>query len=167
MERRLLPEAARAQGVSVVPADKVESFPGRGIRGIVGGRPIWVGGPGLMRETGEPFDAAIVSHVEALESRGKTVVVVGAEKPLGLIVIADTVRPEARRVVEESMGTVPMRGQSQAAATKGLLGMALQTCRGRRKLCRHSSKVAVALGCKLVRCLVLNMTGDRVSRNSA
>lgn len=94
-------EAARARGVPIVPADEVETFPGRGIRGIVGGRHIWVGSPGLMRETGGPLDAASLSHVEALESQGKTVVVVGAERPLGLIVIADTVRPDARRVVED------------------------------------------------------------------
>jgi len=98
---RAVVEAAQARGVSVVPADEVETFPGRGIRGIVGGRRIWVGSPGLMRETGGPLDAAIVSQVEVLESRGKTVVVVGAERPLGLIVIADTVRPDAKRVVED------------------------------------------------------------------
>ena len=94
-------EAARARGVPIVPADEVETFPGRGIRGIVGGRHIWVGSSGLMRETGGLLDAASLSHVEALESQGKTVVVVGAERPLGLIVIADTVRSDAVRVVED------------------------------------------------------------------
>jgi len=43
----------------------------------------------------------VLSRIQALESQGKTVVVVGAERPLGLIAVADTVRPAARRVVEE------------------------------------------------------------------
>ncbi|MFQ5960492.1 MAG: heavy metal translocating P-type ATPase [Candidatus Methylomirabilales bacterium] len=97
---RAVVEAARERGVPLVPADEVETFPGRGIRGIVGGRRIWVGSPGLMRETSGPLDPAITSHLQALESQGKTVVVVGAESPLGLIVIADTVRPGARQIVE-------------------------------------------------------------------
>lgn len=97
---RAVVEAARARGVPIVPAEEIETFPGRGIRGIVGGRRVWVGGPGLMRETSGPLDAAGLSRLQTLESQGKTVVVVGAEGPLGLIVIADTVRPGARQVVE-------------------------------------------------------------------
>ena len=97
---RAVVDAARARGVPIIPADEVETFPGRGIRGIVGGRRIWVGSPGLMRETSEQLTAAVASHVQALESQGKTVVVVGAEAPVGLIVVADTVRPGARQVVE-------------------------------------------------------------------
>lgn len=98
---RAVVEAARARGVPFVPAEEIETFPGRGIRGVVGGRPIWVGSPGLMRETRGALDTSVVSHLQALESQGKTVVVVGSERPLGLIVIADTVRPGARQVVED------------------------------------------------------------------
>jgi Cd2+/Zn2+-exporting ATPase len=94
-------EAARARGVAVVPAQQVETFPGRGICGVVDGRRVWVGNQGLMRETGAPLSAEVLSRVQALELQGKTVVVVGAEAPLGLIAVADTVRPAAGRVVED------------------------------------------------------------------
>jgi Cd2+/Zn2+-exporting ATPase len=94
-------EAARESGLPVVPAEEIETFPGRGIRGLVQGRRVWVGNQGLMRETGVGFDGMMLSRIQALESQGKTVVVVGAERPLGLIAVADTVRPAARRVVEE------------------------------------------------------------------
>lgn len=98
---RAVVEAARARGVPIIPAEEIETFPGRGIRGIVGGRHVWVGGPGLMRETSGPLDDTGLSRLHALESQGKTVVVVGAEEgPLGLIVIADTVRPGTKQVVE-------------------------------------------------------------------
>jgi Cd2+/Zn2+-exporting ATPase len=98
---RAVVDAAQARGVPIIPADEVETFPGRGIRGIVGGRRIWVGSPGLMRETSEQLTAAVASQLQILESQGKTVVVVGEEAPLGLIVVADTVRPGARQVVED------------------------------------------------------------------
>jgi Cd2+/Zn2+-exporting ATPase len=94
-------EAAGERGLPVVPAEEIETFPGRGIRGVVQGRRVWVGNQGLMRETGVGFDGMMLSRIQALESQGKTVVVVGAESPLGLIAVADTVRPAARRVVEE------------------------------------------------------------------
>jgi len=94
-------EAAGESGLPVVPAEEIETFPGRGIRGVVQGRRVWVGNQGLMRETGVGFDGVVLSRIEALESQGKTVVVVGAERPLGLIAVADTVRPAARRVMEE------------------------------------------------------------------
>lgn len=94
-------EAAGERGLPVVPAEEIETFPGRGIRGVVQGRRVWVGNQGLMRETGVGFDGVVLSRIQALESQGKTVVVVGAERPLGLIAVADTVRPAARRVVEE------------------------------------------------------------------
>ncbi len=94
-------EAAGERGLPVVPAEEIETFPGRGIRGVVQGRRVWVGNQGLMRETGVGFDGVVLSRIQALESQGKTVIVVGAEHPLGLIAVADTVRPAARRVVEE------------------------------------------------------------------
>jgi len=94
-------EAAGERGLPVVPAEEIETFPGRGIRGVVQGRRVWVGNQGLMRETGVGFDGVVLSRIQALESQGKTVVVVGAERPLGLIAVADTVRPAARWVVEE------------------------------------------------------------------
>jgi Cd2+/Zn2+-exporting ATPase len=94
-------EAARESALPVVPAEEIETFPGRGIRGVVQGRRVWVGNHGLMRETGVGFDGMVLSRIQALESQGKTVVVVGAERPLGLIAVADTVRPAARRVVEQ------------------------------------------------------------------
>jgi len=94
-------EAAGESGLPVVPAEEIETFPGRGIRGVVQGRRVWVGNQGLMRETGVGFDGMVLSRIQALESQGKTVVVVGAERPLGLIAVADTVRPAARRVMEE------------------------------------------------------------------
>jgi len=94
-------EAARERGLAVVPAEEVESLPGRGIRGVVQGRRVWVGNQGLMWEVGVPLDAAALSRFQALESQGKTVVAVGAQDLMGLIAVADTVRPAARRTVED------------------------------------------------------------------
>lgn len=94
-------EAAREWGVPFVAADDVETFPGRGICGTVDGRRVSVGNPEMVREANGPLDSAVSSSIQTLESQGKTVVVVGAEGPLGLIAVADTVRAAARDVVNE------------------------------------------------------------------
>ncbi|MFQ5839950.1 MAG: heavy metal translocating P-type ATPase [Candidatus Methylomirabilales bacterium] len=98
---RAVIEAAEEQQGIAATAEEIETFPGRGIRGRVNGRRVWVGNLGFLREIGTSLEAAVVSRMQALESQGKTVVLVGAENLLGLIAVADTIRPVAKQVVDD------------------------------------------------------------------
>ena len=110
---------AAAAGIGAPPEPSAfESLTGRGIRGEVDGETYYVGKPGLFEELGFDLSAArpatdggaVPDAARAdppadlladLEREGKTVVLVGtASELLGVIAIADEVRPGSRRAVE-------------------------------------------------------------------
>jgi Cd2+/Zn2+-exporting ATPase len=93
--------AIRARVDVPLVADDVRTLPGLGITGTIEGREHWLGSHRLFEsrcgENGE-----LRKQAEALEARGRTVVVLGrACQVVGLIALADRVRPEARAAVEE------------------------------------------------------------------
>jgi len=99
-------DEARRRGLTVAPAVSFQALAGRGAQAQVGGHRILVGSHALFEEA-IPHDAAICRQLEALEAQGKTAMLVGhaeacEEGPpevVGLIALADTVRPEAHRAV--------------------------------------------------------------------
>lgn len=135
----------RAEGGDERDVRGFESIAGKGVRAEVGGVQHYAGKPDMFSEMG--FD---LEHVHAvpgegledeyrdlceregclnvvedtlprLQGEGKTVVLVGTEDEVeGLIAVADEVRPEARRVVEELHGmgvrTVMLTGDNEATA---------------------------------------------------
>ncbi len=95
----------RAEG-EVAGAGRVSDFvesPGRGIRGAVDGQAYALGTPSMVeQECG--LAASAQDEVARLEGEGKTVLVLstcGEEaRAIGLVAVADMVRPEARETVE-------------------------------------------------------------------
>ena len=77
-----------------------EALIGRGARATVDGQVIHVGNERLARELGTATARAI-GEMERLEQTGKTAVLVMAERePIGVLGIADQVRPEARSALQ-------------------------------------------------------------------
>jgi len=84
--------AAEAAGVPVVPAEAVRALPGRGVEGVIGGRPAWLGSQRLLAERGQATPE-LVGLAEAAERIGRTVVVVGEDGHVcGLIALEDEPR---------------------------------------------------------------------------
>ena len=85
------------------------AFPGQGIRAVVGDRLLWVGSLGWLRANG--FDpAAITARLAAITAAGQTPIIVGQQEGragepterrrlLGIIAVADQVRPQAAETV--------------------------------------------------------------------
>ncbi len=95
-------EYAKGRGVRVPPAEGFESMPGKGARGRVGGREVYVGGQALLDEMGARIEDP---RIRGLQAQGKTVVFVLADgKPLGAIALSDRIREESREAVEELRG---------------------------------------------------------------
>ncbi|MEM9809396.1 MAG: heavy metal translocating P-type ATPase, partial [Cyanobacteria bacterium P01_D01_bin.56] len=91
-------QAAQQQGWKLPAATAVQAQTGAGIQGQVLGKNTWVGKlppqqlPSLPSELSQPS--------QELEANGHTVVwVIQAEQVLGLIAVADTLRPEARPLI--------------------------------------------------------------------
>ena len=94
-------EKAVSSGMELLPAEHFEAIAGRGIRGTVLGRKVGVGNRPMIQEMGfdtEPFDG----DVERLAEEGKTPLFVGGETGiLGLVALADAVKPTSKPAIAE------------------------------------------------------------------
>ena len=91
--------AARHREISLPPASGIQGIAGHGIQGTVAGRTVWLGNRRLFARQGIAIEAAEATLV-ALEADGKTAMLVGADnRLLGIIAVADTVKPEADEAV--------------------------------------------------------------------
>lgn len=94
-------EAARHPAQTYVVTD-YEELPGRGARGHVDGTLTLVGSVRLFTQSRVQLPRLAEETLAEAESRGKTVVMVGnSQTTLGLIVLSDAPRPEARQVVSQ------------------------------------------------------------------
>ncbi|MBP1621176.1 MAG: heavy metal translocating P-type ATPase, partial [Acidobacteria bacterium] len=91
--------AAEAAGVAVAPAETVRALPGRGVEGVVEGRPAWLGSRRLLQERGQATPG-LLQIAAAAERIGRTVVMVGEEGHVcGLIALEDEPRAGAAAAV--------------------------------------------------------------------
>jgi len=92
-------ERAKGSGIEVSAASDVKTLPGRGVIGNIDGEEYWLGSHRYLAERGQETED-ITSQTQALESEGRTVVVVGnATHICGLIALADTIRPAAPAMI--------------------------------------------------------------------
>ncbi len=93
-------QAAKARNLELPPATNVQALPGFGITGEVDGIAISVGKANLLEQTTLPITDYQLP-ITQLESEGKTVVwVQAAGEILGIIAIADTLRPTAAQTIQ-------------------------------------------------------------------
>jgi len=115
--------AAKARGVDVGQAGEFTSTPGRGVSVILDGRLVQVGSPALL-DGAHGADGEAAAVVARLESRGRTVAVVVLDaRPVGVLGLADQLRPQARASVEAltlATGSRPvlLTGDNRAAADR-------------------------------------------------
>jgi P-type Cu+ transporter len=94
---RAVLEHAAVRGVSLRSVSAFEAVAGKGVVGSVDGHKAAAGTPRFMRELGIAVDEA---RLLSLQAQGKTVVLVARERTaIGLIAIADTLRPTSRAAV--------------------------------------------------------------------
>jgi heavy metal translocating P-type ATPase len=95
---------ARAQGRSIPEPDRFDYTPGRGISAFSAGRAILVGNRALLAEHGVATAAPLASDVAAASE----IMVACDRRLLGAIIVADTVRPEARQAID-ALGRMHIR----------------------------------------------------------
>jgi Cd2+/Zn2+-exporting ATPase len=92
---------AEQQGLVPQPAVDVQMLKGRGLTGTFDGEAFWLGSHRYVVERGQD-SPELARQAEALEADGKTVIVIGnARHVCGLVAVADTIRPEARKVMQQ------------------------------------------------------------------
>lgn len=95
-------EVATKRGLELPEVGEVESMTGRGIRAIVSGTTVWVGNLKLHHEAHVEIQASVQVQIAKLEEEGKTIMLVAIDQqPVGIIGVADAIRPELKAVVTE------------------------------------------------------------------
>jgi P-type Cu+ transporter len=90
---------ARADGLVPAAAETFNALPGRGVEATVEGHPVLLGNLRLMEERGIALDG-LRDRAEALATAGKTPVYLARDgQALGLVAVADTVKPTAAEAV--------------------------------------------------------------------
>ena len=120
---------AQARGIALEEIERFEAVPGRGVEARMNGNTVFLGNGSLMEEKGlrlNGLDAA----AERLADEGKTPMYVASNgEALGVIGVADTLKPEAHEVVArlQEMGLEVIMltgdGRSTAEAVAGQAGV--------------------------------------------
>ena len=91
-------EAARKRSLVIDPPSHFEALPGHGVQASVGGRTVLVGNRRLLDRNG--VTVGLEHEAEKLRAEAKTVLYVAAAgRMLGLIAVADRIRPTAKSAV--------------------------------------------------------------------
>ena len=95
---RAVVEAAKQRALVVDPPSRFEAVPGHGVQATVGGRTVLVGNRKLLERNG--VTPGLERDAEKLRAKANTVLYVAADgRTLGLIAVADRIRPTATAAV--------------------------------------------------------------------
>ncbi|ADZ69199.1 heavy metal translocating P-type ATPase [Polymorphum gilvum] len=117
---RAMVEAAQARGLPLAPPDEFEAVPGQGMVAMIGAHSVAIGNTALMDQLKvDRFTADSLRRT--LEAEAKTSVTVAVDgRAVGVIALADTVRPGAAAAIEalrrRQVRTVMITGDSEAVA---------------------------------------------------
>ncbi len=94
---RAVVDAAAARGIAVAEPEASRSLPGTGVEAEAGGHRVRVTHPRAWRDAARPgVEAELVALADRLEREAKTVMVVDRDgTPIGVLAVADTLRPAA------------------------------------------------------------------------
>jgi Cu2+-exporting ATPase len=119
---RSIVKHAADRGVPELKAEKFENVPGHGAVATVSGRRVAVGSPRLMRK--EEIDLGVLERRrQELAAGGRTAIAVAVDgKAVGIIAIADAVRPSSRPAVaalkEQGIEVVMLTGDNEATGRR-------------------------------------------------
>ncbi|WP_449276614.1 heavy metal translocating P-type ATPase [Leucobacter sp. GX24907] len=132
---RAIERASSERGLSLASATEFTALPGLGAAAEVDGSTVLVGSRALMAERGIAVDARLVSVIDQAEATGRTVVIVAREaEAVGVLEVADELKPDARRAVDALHGlgleTILLTGDSQQAGEAVAARLGIDHARG-------------------------------------
>ncbi|MFQ6228838.1 heavy metal translocating P-type ATPase [Nocardia sp. NPDC002869] len=118
---RAIAEGARERTAGLSPVESFRNSAGLGVEGVVDGRAVVVGRPGLLADYALHLDDALQESLREAESQGRTAVAVGWDgRARGVLVVADTVKPTSAEAVSRlrALGLTPimLTGDNATAA---------------------------------------------------
>ena len=112
---------AKADNLELTTVENFQALEGRGVKGIIAGIEYQVLSPRAVTEKEVFVSDSDLSTIAALQNQGKTVVgVVSGKELLGLVAVADELKPEAKGAVaalhEQGIQTALLTGDNQRTA---------------------------------------------------
>ncbi len=99
---RTIVDEAKARSLTSLPSSHFQAIAGGGVQATVDGSAVLIGTPRLLADHDIALMGADQEQVTALQAQGKTVMVVGIDTAaVGLIAVADRVRPSSREAIRE------------------------------------------------------------------
>ncbi|MHA1616344.1 MAG: heavy metal translocating P-type ATPase [Candidatus Njordarchaeales archaeon] len=96
---RAIVEKARSEGIELLNVEKFKEHPGRGIRGFINGKQVLVGSLKLLRENNVEISTGILGEIMRKGIYGKMVYVAVDHSPVGILVLEDVIKSEARDAI--------------------------------------------------------------------
>jgi Cu+-exporting ATPase len=111
---------AEGQGLQPADAGEFQAIPGKGVKGVIEGRPVFLGNAALLTDAGiaiEPLQA----QMEELRAEGQTMMLLAVNgQAAGVLAVADPIRastPEAIRLLHtEGLRIIMLTGDNRATA---------------------------------------------------
>ncbi len=115
---RAIVEGVEGRHVDFSDVERFSIIEGKGIKGLIGGKEYFAGNMKLLDELGIPFKKNLIR--EYTDKGGTPIVLADRKEPLGLFIVSDTVKLEAKEAVRtiQDMGihVVMLTGDDERAA---------------------------------------------------
>jgi Cu2+-exporting ATPase len=116
-------KSAREQSIEVPGAEDFQAIPGRGVRAVVEGRQLRVGGPAMLRKLAVELPAEVEQAADRFGQSGQAAVyLIEGDRVLAVFAVADAIRPESyeavKRLHREGVAVAMLTGDSRAVADR-------------------------------------------------
>lgn len=114
-------KSAEEQQLNVPRAEQFEAIPGHGVRAVVEGRELYMGGPAMLRRLNVTPAAAVREAADRAASRGQaSVYLLTSASAVAAFAVADAVRAESREAIQrlhrQHIEVVMLTGDAKAVA---------------------------------------------------
>jgi P-type Cu2+ transporter len=114
-------KSAQERGLPLSRAEQFQAIPGQGVKGVVGGRSLMIGGPALIRQLGIEPAPTLRDALDRASTRAQTAItLIEGRSALAVLAVADAIREESheavRRLREQGIEVIMMTGDSKVVA---------------------------------------------------
>jgi Cu2+-exporting ATPase len=89
-------------GVDLLNVTGFERLPGKGVKGVVNGATVYIGGYTLLKDLNIAISSDLLEDIDEENKKGRSIVyVIKNEKLFGVLSLADVIREESRQAVDE------------------------------------------------------------------